>query len=207
MLGMSRMWMAVTRASGSVEPILDYESAVLALNPIAYYRLGESSGTTAVDEVGNFDGTYVNTPTLGAAGLLVGNTDTSIITDGISSYVNLNSALTALQQYNAGSVGFMFKLNSSGDQAIVANADNSTNDTHMLLYITESMCEFNYKYDGAGLGLDNFARTADVTLDLNTIYHIIFVQDDTVGVRIYLDDIELTTYTRQGTPNAKWWNS
>ncbi|MCP4503821.1 MAG: LamG domain-containing protein, partial [Deltaproteobacteria bacterium] len=132
---------------------------------------------------------------------------TSIITDGIGSYVNLNSALPTLQNYSTGTVSFIFKLNSSGDQAIVANADNSTDDTQMRLYVTESRCEFNYKYDGAELGLDNFARTADVTLDLNTIYRIIFVQDDTVGARIYLDGVELTTYTRQGIANAKWWNS
>lgn len=35
-----------------------YSAAVLADSPVAYWRLGESSGTTAVDEVAGVNGTY-----------------------------------------------------------------------------------------------------------------------------------------------------
>jgi hypothetical protein len=44
-----------------------YQTVVLADGPLAYWRLGEASGTTATDATGNiYDGTYENTPTLGA---------------------------------------------------------------------------------------------------------------------------------------------
>lgn len=46
-------------------------SAVLALSPLAGWRLGESSGTTAADSSGNgHDGTIISTVTLGAGGLI-----------------------------------------------------------------------------------------------------------------------------------------
>jgi hypothetical protein len=47
---------------------------VLADSPAAYWRLGESSGTTAVDQVGVYNGTYINSPTLGVDGIFAGNT-------------------------------------------------------------------------------------------------------------------------------------
>src|SRR5437762_3660119 len=44
-----------------------YADAVLADAPVAYWRLGESGGTTAFDAIGIHPGTYVNGPTLGVA--------------------------------------------------------------------------------------------------------------------------------------------
>jgi Ca2+-binding RTX toxin-like protein len=38
-----------------------YEDYVLASNPLVYYRLGETSGSTAVDETGSINGTYATT--------------------------------------------------------------------------------------------------------------------------------------------------
>jgi hypothetical protein len=56
---------------------------VLGDNPIAYWRLGESSGTTAADATGNArNGTYLNGVTLGAQGALAGDSDTSASFDG-----------------------------------------------------------------------------------------------------------------------------
>jgi len=51
-----------------------YRAGVLADNPVGYWRLGETGGTTAADQTANNDsGTYLNGITLGAAGALVGD--------------------------------------------------------------------------------------------------------------------------------------
>ena len=56
-----------------------YRDEVLANNPVAYWRLGESSGATAQDETANnIDGTYSG-PTLGQAGALNGDANTSVL--------------------------------------------------------------------------------------------------------------------------------
>jgi hypothetical protein len=57
---------------------MSYRDAVLSTNPVGYWRLGEASGTVAVDVMGLNNGTYVNAPTLGAAGLLTGDPDTAV---------------------------------------------------------------------------------------------------------------------------------
>jgi hypothetical protein len=47
-----------------------YPDAVLADNPVSYWRLDETSGSTATDSKGANAGTYVNGPTLNQAGAL-----------------------------------------------------------------------------------------------------------------------------------------
>lgn len=56
----------------------DYRKAMVSTTPLSYWRLGEASGTVAVDEMGASNGTYVGSPTLGVAGLLTGDSDTAV---------------------------------------------------------------------------------------------------------------------------------
>ena len=59
-----------------------YRATVLADSPIAYWRLGEGTGTTMVDQTGNHGGAYVGSPTLGAPGAIFGDTDTAVTFGG-----------------------------------------------------------------------------------------------------------------------------
>ena len=73
-----------------------YRSQVLADEPLAYWRLGEPSGTSAADASGNGNtGTYGGSPTLGATGALAGDTDTATSFDGVNDNVSVpnNAAL------------------------------------------------------------------------------------------------------------------
>jgi hypothetical protein len=62
-----------------------YAGAVLADTPLAYWRLGEASGTIAHDYYDGFDGTYFNA-TLGVQGYSVIDSDTAVAFSGINSY-------------------------------------------------------------------------------------------------------------------------
>ena len=55
-----------------------YEEVVMHDEPFAYYKLGEAFGTAAAAVTGP-EATYKNTPTLGAAGLIVGEQSTSVL--------------------------------------------------------------------------------------------------------------------------------
>lgn len=71
---------------------IDYIDEVLNDSPIAYWRLGESSGTTAVDETGNgHDGTYNGSPTLGEPGLIASDSDTAVGFDELDDYIEVSS--------------------------------------------------------------------------------------------------------------------
>ena len=56
-----------------------YDTAVNGDHPAGYWRLGESTGTTAADASGgNHPGTYSGSYTLGATGAVIGDTDTAV---------------------------------------------------------------------------------------------------------------------------------
>jgi parallel beta-helix repeat protein len=65
-----------------------YQSAVLTDVPAAYYRLGESTGTTAFDSSpSNQPATFTGGVTLGAPGALRSDTDTAATFNGATAYV------------------------------------------------------------------------------------------------------------------------
>lgn len=71
----------------------DYRRTVLNDSPVAYWRLGESSGTRAYDESGNArHGTYAGGVTLGEAGALTGDVDTAAEFNGSTGYVTVPDA-------------------------------------------------------------------------------------------------------------------
>lgn len=71
---------------------MTYKSTILADTPLRYYRLGESSGTVATD-LGSQgqNGTISGGVTLGQAGLIAGDSDTSMLFNGTTGSISLPS--------------------------------------------------------------------------------------------------------------------
>ena len=96
--------LAVIIGSSTVQAA-SYQSTILGDNPVGYWRLGESSGTTAanIGSLGTVEnGTYTSV-TLGATGALVGDANTAASFNGTSStllapYSNkLNTAVFSIE--------------------------------------------------------------------------------------------------------------
>jgi hypothetical protein len=81
-----------TRSAGGVG---SYSSLILSYaSLVAYSRLGEASGTTAVDASGNsLDMTYTASPTLGATGAIFGDSDAAVTFNGTSQYASRTSSV------------------------------------------------------------------------------------------------------------------
>lgn len=63
---------------------------VIESNPVGFWRLGEASGATATDSMSANNGTYVNTPTYGVAGVDdAGNT--AITFNGTDEYMSVGN--------------------------------------------------------------------------------------------------------------------
>jgi len=70
-------------------PFAPYYRAAVGFTPLRGWRVGEASGSTAVEITGNNNGTYVGTPTLGATGIIGNGGDKAITLDGSgSSYIS-----------------------------------------------------------------------------------------------------------------------
>src|SRR5262244_3815952 len=82
----------------SAAPVSDYQKLVLAKNPVGYWRLGESQGTTAEDSSGRgHQGRSHGTPRWRQPGALHGDVDTSLGLDGKGSYIEIPTHLNFSQ--------------------------------------------------------------------------------------------------------------
>jgi hypothetical protein len=68
---------------------VSYSREVLADAPVSYWRLGESTGTTATDSKGGRHGTYVNGPDLGVDGALGADLDKAVTFHGTNERVEV----------------------------------------------------------------------------------------------------------------------
>ena len=80
---------------------------VLADNPVSYWRLGETSGTSAVDQKGVTNGTYTGGYTLSQTGALSGDSNKAVLLNGTSGKVSLGNP--ASLQLSSGTVEAWFK--------------------------------------------------------------------------------------------------
>jgi hypothetical protein len=106
-----------------------YRAAVMADSPVAYWRLGEGSGTTMVDDSGNGHvGTYVNNPSLVIAGpvspqksatFIAGNLQRAEVTDrsalDITGAITLEAWVKSSGSYS-NNRGIISKYTGAGDQ-------------------------------------------------------------------------------------------
>lgn len=75
---------------------MPYKSYVLRNRPAGYYRLDDSNSTTTDSSVNENTGTYIGSPTLDYTGGLIGDTDTAVLFNGSSQYVDLSTNLNTL---------------------------------------------------------------------------------------------------------------
>lgn len=74
----ARWWKHASGAARSVPPTPDWNTVVAALKPTYWWKMAESSGTTATDSADSNPGTYTNTGDidLGQSSIIPGTTDT-----------------------------------------------------------------------------------------------------------------------------------
>ena len=71
----------------ALPPLSAYAQAVLADDPVAYWRFDETSGVNARDFSGHgHDATYIGGVHLGAGGAIAGDSDTAATFDGATGY-------------------------------------------------------------------------------------------------------------------------
>lgn len=154
----------------ALAPSVDYASEVLSDSPVAYWRLGEASGsTTAVDETGNgHDGTYQG-PTLEAAGV-TNDGDTAASFDASDDYVDMGSPAA---------------LNITGDltlEAWIKTPSRSERQT-VMTWANGNQTDFPYHLtilENGVLRLGRSGTSVDFTaIDDGSWHHIVITDDRT----------------------------
>ncbi len=166
--------------SASVATFGPYAAAVLADSPTIYYRLGETSGTTAVAKVGT-DGTYVGSPTLGVTSLIQGTSDTAVTFSRTGpKYMNGGLSLPASTAYGTFAVEGVFKPTTlfGGQSQIVFGP----RDAQVVLFGSPATIRFNYNGNPGAVISPATTYTAGVT------YHVIGEWDGT-NANLYINGV------------------
>lgn len=187
----------------------NYAAEVLADSPLAYWRLGEASGTTAADSTSNGrNGTY-NGPTLGVPGA-IGDGNTAASFDGTNDNVTVPS--TGLDAGNVFSVEAWVKgSKSTGDRTIVSRWHGAS--TQRWVVGVNSATGIVTVFVRTS-GYPSVSHTTDV-LD-GAWHHVAFVRTGTQQV-LYVDKVA-ASMSDSGTvqaganlaigskvDNSEWW--
>lgn len=115
-----------------------YYDYIMALNPLVYFRLDETSGTTAVDSTGNIDGTYLGTPQLGQAGFDNGISNGAVAFDGSNDEI-VEISDSSLFNTTEGTVSAWFNLaDTNSNYVVFAKDGNGSIDGQFYLGVDSS---------------------------------------------------------------------
>jgi hypothetical protein len=174
-----------------------YSAAVLADSPLAYWRLGDASGTACVDSSGNGrDGTYAGSPTLGTTGLLTGDSDTAVTFDGTNDKVDI----TYGSWMDAGAtitVEAIIKTNASGTRLIIDRDKGASSPRVFQFRLNNGVLEF-YKIGGTG-GV--VGALSPLTYNDNVKHHVAATYDGT-NIKLYVAGSLVKTQSAAGDLGA-----
>ena len=199
------------KASGSY-----YTETIIADSPYAYYRLGEASGTTAVNEIVTCgDGTYVNTPTLGADGAIAGDTDTAVTFDGtvaagLRQSVNCGTMASLGSGLDDITIEAWFKTSTTDAiQTIVSSVSSGGSDTSVLITLNTTT---NYAVETGKWRFfvrddDNTYTTAKINSNTGVTdgqwHHLVAMYNNVDDEwTVYIDnDRQIVSQSSQGSPD------
>ena len=153
---------------------------------VSYWRLGESSGTNAVDAEGVAAGTYAGTPTLAQPGAIVGDPDTSVLFDGSDDRVTASNAALNLETFTMEC--WWKPTNITGDYIILSWGENVAGKRRSI-----------YQQTGTGaLGFSGFAANVmSSAVGTTTAFkHVAVTKTAGHAVIVYVNGAEVAS----GTP-------
>jgi hypothetical protein len=171
-----------------------YAATVTADGPVSYWRLGETSGTTAADATGNHAGTFTNGPTLGQPSLLTSDTNPSVSFDGVNDDLRVPDA-TDLQFATSFSLETWIRptsLPATGAFASVLSKAESYS-----LQFNGPRLEFTIIQSGVRKRLQAPAGAVAA----GQTYHVVATYDGTTQ-RLYLNGAQVTSSALTGAASA-----
>ena len=166
-------------------------------SPRAYWRLGETSGTTALDQLGGAPGNYRNGVALGAVGALAGDVDRAARFDGRDDVIGMSDPTSGVLDFGTGdfAVEAWVKATADNERAIISKR---------VFFSSEPYWEVNVTDDGGHKGevratVNNGTVTRQaygpaIRVDKEGLWHHVVVQfDRDFGITIYVDGVSRTT--------------
>lgn len=177
--GVSNLQEYINSTNPTINPNT-YIGRSLADGPIAYWRLGESSGSVATDVLGTNHGSYHGSPGLGSPSLQQGDADTAITLDGSNDHVRVPAPQgSELDALDALSIEMWVNLSSTNDEMLATRYSTSTSSEVQLHVLSGTL---RWKMGSIPNGI------VSTPVSTNTTYHIVATYDGSVW-RLFKDGV------------------
>jgi RHS repeat-associated protein len=174
-------------------------SLVLADGPVAYWKLGEPTGTTATDLSGKSNtGTYVNSPTLGGDGGIVGDPDTAVEFDGTDDTVSVAASASLNDLTKVTAEGWIY-LDSFGESSLGRFFQKT--DANQLMV---SGANGTVQFEALRWSTDGKWRTPNGSIQTKKWYHLVVSYDygsSSNDPKVYINGL-LQTLTESQAPSG-----
>lgn len=186
-----------------------YVDVVDGLSPLGYWRLGESSGGTATDRAGSYNGAYSGGVSLGEPGALSGDSDTAVDFDGFDDVIEIGPSADLLLTGNL-SVSLWFNADSfptgaSSEPLFTLTADAATSGTAKLAELAiDKNGDLVYTHEYGNQGSNDETHTFDTAnLSFDTWYNLALIRDASAkDVYLYKDNSLLDTFSYTDQPEG-----
>lgn len=186
----------ITSLAPTGELVYTYTELVLQDNPLGYWLLNESSGTTATDSSGNSrNGTYANSPTLQATGPGASNLPYAVTFNGSNQKVTTSDySAFAFQPNSAWSIEHWVKTSQTTTAQTITNRD-ATNAPSAAIYLNINANDDVGYFSGSAIDAYSSAGVN------NNAWHYICVTAAAGGdLKLYIDGVlKKTDSTARGT--------
>lgn len=164
--------------------------------PKAYWRLGETSGSTAADERGAAPGSYQGGVTLGLAGALAGDTNRSNGYDGSNDRISMGDPSSGV--LDVGTLDFTFeawvKAVGNEERVIASKRSKTASAPYWRVTVTD---DAGHVGEVRAAGFDGVASVSAygpaIRVDNGVWHHVVAVFDRDVGITIWVDGLSRAT--------------
>jgi len=169
--------------AGAATPTASYRQVVLDASPVSYWRLGETSGTSAADETGANPGTY-NNMLLGEPSALSSDSNPSASFSGTQSYVRV-PASPSLDMTSAVTVELWAKRRTIGGYQVLVGKPGNGQSKFENYSLWQTPSNKYTAYFGNG-STSVSVQTPAIT---DTNWHYVVATYNGSRARIYLDGV------------------
>ena len=165
-----------------------YSAEVLADSPLAYWKLDETSGTSAADSSGNGKtGTYEGSPTLGVAPLISVGTS---VTFGAGKDVAVASSFSIPTATSPFTFEAWIKTTTTADRPIIAGRNSASGNADLTLSVQNGNL-YVLTRDSSGGGL--LKLTSPGTVNDGAAHHCVATRNSSKLWTLYIDGSSVTT--------------
>lgn len=181
--------MGIGAGAGAPATADSYRNAVLADGPVGYWRLGETTGTTAADATANANaGTYLNGVVLGVPGALAADANTAARFDGGNDLVSVGDPASGVLDFGTGdfSVEAWFATTVNNESAIFGK---KSLEPHWQVTVTDDPGHTGQIRTTFNDGTTSRHAYSATRVDDGAWHHLVVVYDRDTATRVYVDGV------------------